>query len=136
MYTVNRVIKSRYLWASILFVIILFLSFFLEGCSLRSGIRIGYVGTETSKKWTGSYARLDGMMKKTMKVDNEALVVDITTNSGSIDIVIEDTEGNRLYKGTDLETCSFEVGASGSVKITINADKHVGSFSFTQKKDQ
>lgn len=100
------------------------------GSSRKSAVRIGYVGSETNHKWTGSYAEVNGTMVKTINPSNDELSVDIITNSGSIAVVIESTSGEIFYRGNDLETCSFSVKTKGKVKITITADKHSGAFSF------
>lgn len=100
------------------------------GSSRKSAVRIGYVGSETNHKWTGSYAEVNGTMVKTINPSNDELSVDIVTNSGSIAVVIESTSGEIFYRGNNLETCSFSVKTKGKVKITITADKHSGAFSF------
>lgn len=96
----------------------------------RSGMRIGYFGTATNTEWTGKYVVLDGHMSKVLKPEGDELKVEIVTEDGSIDIYVEDENGEKLYKGSDMQTCSFTVGVSGKVKIKIDADNHKGSFSF------
>lgn len=100
------------------------------GAEHRSGLRIGYVGNSTSKVWSGTYLEIDGTMTKKLSVKGESIDVSIVTESGTLNVLIEDSNGEALYRGDAVETCSFSVGASGSVKITLKANHHKGAFSF------
>lgn len=116
-----------------IFLVILFAVLSHEGVVRRnSSIRLGYVETSTSSTWEARYASLQGSMTKMINIKSDSLDVSVTTDSGSISIEITDMDGNSLYRGKDLETCSFSVGATGKVKITVNAERHSGSFSFKQ----
>lgn len=118
------------LFFSAVIAFVLFVVFQNGGVTTNSGLRIGYVGNSTPHSWSGQYLELDGTMTKSLTPENEDLLVDIVTESGSIDIIIKDKSGEQLYRGTDLSTCSFKVGTKGKVSITVKGDKHRGSFSF------
>lgn len=130
--------RKKNIISAVLYVFLLLLVItaiiYSTGAEKRSAVRIGYVGNATSHTWTGNYVSLNGEMSKNLNVKNGNITVDITTEKGSIDILIEDSKGEKLYKGTNLETCSFNVGGKGKVKVTINADHHSGSFSFVTDK--
>lgn len=119
--------------ALIMFLAILFILLSRGGVVRRhSNIRMGYVENTTSNSWEAHYASLQGNSSTVLNVKSGILDVSITTESGSISIEITDMDGNNLYRGNNLETCSFSVGANGKVKISIDAEKHSGSFSFKQ----
>lgn len=100
----------------------------------KNSVRIGYVESTTSTKWTASYISLKGTMTNTLNIKNGSLDVKITTDSGKIGLEILDFNGNYLYRGKELGTCSFTVAALGKTKIIVTADNHEGSFSFSQSE--
>ncbi len=100
------------------------------GIEKRSALRIGYVGNSGTHSWSGRYVELHGTMSKSLKPSSDTITVDVVTEKGTIDILMESTDGEVLYRGNSVETCSFKVKASGKVKITLKADHHEGSFSF------
>ena len=108
----------------------------LTGNRGNSYLRIGYVGNQTSKVYNGSYMKLDGTMTHKMRSDDTELFVDIVTESGKISLLITDPDGKRLYSGNELDTCSFSVMTEGKADITITADDHKGSFSFSFTKPE
>ncbi len=117
----------------IMFLAILFVLLSRGGVvSRHSNIRIGYVENTTSSSWEAHYASLQGNSATVLNVKSDSLDVSVTTESGSISIEITDMDGNNLYRGNNLETCSFSVGARGKVKISIDAERHSGGFSFKQ----
>jgi len=97
----------------------------------RLATRIGYTGHEWLDSWSGKYVCLDGSMTKTIQTnsDQDAIHVEVVTESGSISITMTDSEGNTVFEADDIETSEFNVDVSGSVKVRITADKHRGSFS-------
>lgn len=108
----------------------LIFSFAIAGCSTKSAVRVGSVEHTTSTEWSESHMQLDGTMSYTLNVKSGTLEVEITTNSGSIALEIVDGEGTTVYRGNDLATCSFSVGAKGKTKIKVTGKEHSGSFSF------
>ncbi|MFB2021968.1 hypothetical protein ACEVJL_10815 [Pseudoflavonifractor sp. P01025] len=97
----------------------------------RLATRIGYTGHEWLDSWSGKYICLDGSMTKTIHTnsDQDAIHVEVVTESGNISITMTDSEGNTVFEEDDIETSEFNVDVSGSVKVRITADKHRGSFS-------
>lgn len=95
----------------------------------NKALRIGYVGTSLPREWSGRYLELNGEMSHKLTSDKSELFVDIVTESGSISVLIE-SEGEKLYSGSALETCSFSVMTGGNVNVTVNGDSHRGSFRF------
>lgn len=96
----------------------------------HSGTRIGYVSNGNSYSWNAHYSLLNGTESKKITPNNDELSVQIKTESGSINVLIEGENGEKFYQGQDLDTCSFKVKTEGKVKITIKASNHKGSFSF------
>lgn len=96
----------------------------------RSGTRIGYVGTATNSEWAGKYVLVNGKMSKSFSPKNGEILVEVVTESGSISMEITDVDGNKVYSGKDIETCSFSVMTDKDVNIKLSFDNHKGSFSF------
>ena len=96
--------------------------------SVRSAVRIGYVGSERYSSWTGRYSYLDGTMKKSIHPKTDMLHIDVTTDGGTISIEIQDSDGNVIFDEHDIGTESFDLAVSGKVVVRIIADSHKGSF--------
>lgn len=99
--------------------------------SFRSATKIGYVGNEMPRTWSGTYYYLDGFMEHTMrpKTEPDTLHIDVETEKGSIFIEIEDTDGNIIFSESEIENESFDVEIDGKITVKIDAKKHKGSFS-------
>ncbi len=97
--------------------------------STRSATRIGYVGTEGWSSWTGRYNSLDGTMKKSIHPKTDVLHIEVKTDSGTISIEIQDTDGNLIFDEFNIGTASFNVDVPEKVTVKIVADSHKGSFS-------
>ncbi len=100
----------------------------------RKGSRIGYVESASADTWKASYISLDGTLTKNMNFKQGNVKVEIVTEFGSISLEITDANGDVLYRGNNLSSCSFTVATGKNVKIKINAKNHEGSFSFTEEK--
>ncbi len=98
------------------------------GFTVRSGVRIGYVGKESRSRWSGRYVSFDGMMKKTIYPEGDTLHVEIKTESGTISIEMKDSHGKVIFEKKNIETSSFDVEVPEKVVIRIEADHHKGSF--------
>ncbi len=119
--------KGKILLTAVILGIILLLGMFDIG-SVRSGIRIGYVGKEGRSSWSGQYVSLDGFMKKTLYPKDDRLHIEVETDSGSLSIEIKDRFGKVIFDENDIGTQSFDVPVSGKISIRIDADKHQGGF--------
>lgn len=104
---------------------------FLGIGTMRSAIRIGYVGNDGWRNWSASYILLNGTMQHTIrpKTSPDILHIEVETEEGTISIEIKDTDGNIIFDGNDIGTTSYEVEVPGKVTIKIVADNHKGSFS-------
>lgn len=104
--------------------------FFSGSVTRRSGLRVGYIGGEGWGSWWGSYALLDGKMWRTLHLDSSqsTLHIETETQSGELFIDIKDGSGNIIFSSGALGTDSFDINASGSIKVTITAKNHKGSF--------
>ncbi len=58
------------------------------------------------------------------------LAIVCVTESGKLDMKIQNDDGEEIFSESDIQTENFEVNinSSGTYKVTIQADKHVGSF--------
>lgn len=117
----------KVLFSVIVLIVIVAGANYMGFASTRSGLRVGYVGTETRGGWTGRYALLDGTMEKQLYADG-TLSVTVETREGSIAMEITDRDGNVLYHGEDMGTASFQLEASGRVTVRVTAQRHKGSF--------
>lgn len=97
--------------------------------TMRSATRIGYIGNEGWRNWSGSYTLLDGNMTHTIRPEGDTLAVAVETESGTISIEIKDADGNIIFDQDNIITETFHVGVSGKVVVRIDADNHRGSFS-------
>lgn len=111
-----------------------FTVFYLSGSfTIRSAIRIGYVGKEGRTEWRGSYTLFNGWMIRTLRPKTEMLHVGVKTEEGSISIEMKDADGKVIYSEENLGTTSFEVPVSGKTKIKITGSGHKGSFDISSE---
>lgn len=102
---------------------------FFGSTSVKSGLRIGYVGSETKSTWWGNYISVDGTMQKTMRIDGDVLVAEVETEEGTFSLTVKDTDGNAVFSEENMGTCTREIPVSGKIRVVINFDHHKGSFS-------
>lgn len=69
---------------------------------------------------------------------DEPMVITIScvTESGQIDMEIEDKNGNSFFDENDMQTGSFDVdlNEAGTYTVMIQADRHTGSFQIAPKR--
>lgn len=123
-------LKSTILIVIIIVALIVVANFFGIG-TMRSATRVGYVGNDGWRSWSASYIMLDGKLKHTIRPEDaqKTLHVKIVTDGGSISIEMKDAGGNVIFDEDNIETSNFDVNVSGKVIVSIEADKHKGSFS-------
>ena len=123
--------------AAILFVVIIIAAIFLLSSlgigTLRSGIRVGYVGHDSLSNWSASYFWLLGRLQHTIYPETDTLHVEVKTESGTISIEMKDADGNVIFSENNIGTSSFEVKVSGKVVIKIEADQHKGGFGISSR---
>lgn len=131
----SKNVKSAVLIIVIVVVLIAAANFLGIG-TMRSAIRIGYVGNDGLRNWTASYSMLDGKLKHTIhpKDTQRTIHIEVVTENGSISIEIKDADGNMIFDEDNIATSSFDINISGKVVIRIEADKHKGSFSIEAKE--
>ena len=113
------------------FVVGLVLVLKLSGCaSFRSGIRIGYAGSELPSSWTGSYVSIKGNFSKSLTPKGDALHIEITTSSGELNVEITNADKEVIYQNTFTGDETLELPVTGKVKIKLSTGGHSGSFSF------
>lgn len=129
----KRLIRAASIFvASLLaFLGVLFAVLYATGLLNRhKNVRVGYVEMKSPTQWEANYVSIDGTMSGEINVKDEFIDVEITTNSGIINIEMINEDGEVVYRGNDLQSCYFVVGTNGKTKIIITADNHSGSFSF------
>lgn len=97
--------------------------------STRSATRIGYVGNEGWRSWSGSYFFMDGTLQKTIHPKDGTVHVEVETESGTFSMTVKDPEGNILFQGSEMQTTSFDLEVPEKIVVRITAKSHKGSFS-------
>ena len=123
--------KTKFVIITLVFAAVLIFAANAFGLtSNRSSFKIGYIGNETARTWSGRYYYLDGFMQHTMrpKTEPDTLYIDVETKKGSISIQIEDADGNILFSENNIGNESFKVEISEKAVVQIEAEKHKGSF--------
>jgi len=125
--------RKDWLWifgcviAVVIFVVILRFG----AASSGSGLKMGWVESNTHDHWSATYAFHDGYRQRTLNTDGEpaTLMVEIVSGSGEIGMTVTDEKGNIIYDRQGIETSSFEIEISGKVTVRITGEDHEGSFS-------
>ena len=101
--------------------------------TFRSGIRIGFAGNDGLHKYNGTYTKITGTMKHTLRPSkgSDTLHCEITTKSGTLHVeVIQKDDGTVLYDQDISGNETFDLKASGKVAINLTTDGHSGSYLF------
>lgn len=96
--------------------------------STRSATRVGYVGNEGWRSWSGRYLLLNGTMQKTIHPKDGTVHVEVETESGIFSMTVKDPEGNVLFQKSEMETASFDLEVPEKIVVRITAESHKGSF--------
>ena len=115
--------------AVVLFVVIL-----RSGVApMDSGLRMGWVESNSRNHWSATYALHDGYQQRMINTDGKTTVleVEIVSSSGEIGMTVMDENGNIIYDKQGIETSSFEIEITGKVTIKILGEEHKGSFSLS-----
>lgn len=95
----------------------------------RTATRIGYMGNEGWRSWSGRYFLLDGTMQKTIHPKEGTIQITVETESGAFSMTVRDPEGNILFQESEMQTASFDLKVPEKIIVRITADGHKGSFS-------
>ena len=101
--------------------------------SMRSGIRLGFIGNDGIHKFNGKYSKITGTSTHTLSPskDSDTIHCVITTKSGSLNIrITEKGDGNVVYEKNIDGDAEFDVKADGKVKIVLSTEGHSGSYLF------
>ena len=120
----------------VLILLLLFISIILVGCSVKeSGKYTTFLSVSNTKKdsFSMSYEKFDGYKTYTIKAEkDDNLHMTFTTEGGSIDCSIVDSNGNTVYQLSDVGELdnTIVLRLSGQYQITLTAHNHKGSFEF------
>ena len=101
--------------------------------STGSGLRMGWVESNTRDHWSATYAFHDGYRQRTINSDGgpTVLKVEIVSSSGEIGMTVTDENGRVIYDLQGIETSSFEIEIPGKVNVKIMGGDHKGSYSLS-----
>ena len=116
---------------TILIVIIIIL---ISGCTTGSYSTFNSKEFNDGTSFSMEYSKFNGNKSRTVKTEKETeFSVNISTESGQIDMTIEDKSGNVFYEGNNIPTSNFTVTVKelGEYIITILGHDHKGSYKVT-----
>ena len=107
-----------------------------SSCTVTSGSYAFINSNENSGKdfWNITYDSFNGYKQREIILSDNGehiFVIEIVTESGTLDVSITDSNGTHVYSGEELDTSTFEVtvGSDEKYTITFEASDHIGSFS-------
>lgn len=124
----NRDPKRTALLLGILAVLFIVLG--LAGV-LKPRLQIGYVSRSDSKSWSASYAYYTGERTQRISPEDGSIHMEVETNGGTLDILVEDEYGETVYQQSGVPTGAFDVTAPPKAVVTVTASGHGGGFKFT-----
>ncbi len=118
--------------ATVVIVLILLLGLIgIQGPgSSKSAIRIGFSEAGGWDSWAASYVSMDCTMSKALRLEEDPTeyLLTVETKGGSLDITITGDAG-ILFSESGIPSSSYPVTLSGSVRVSVEAQGHKGSFS-------
>lgn len=127
--------SGKRLWLPIilfLLILLLPLGFSVSGIlPFRSGIQVNYVSEGGRQEWSARYSRLDGTLTRNLYPgsDPRDYVIEVDTQSGSLAIELRDSLGNIVFAGEELQSGSYPLTLTGTLKVLVSAADHKGGFS-------
>lgn len=106
------------------------------GCTFGSYSVVKATENNTTTSMQMSYEKFNGNKNRAIKLDEGescSVAVNIASESGRINLSIEDEDGDSYYQGTNLPTSSFTVylDKAGKYTIRVEGDSHTGSYSIS-----
>ncbi|MCR5388381.1 MAG: hypothetical protein K6E56_03955 [Lachnospiraceae bacterium] len=98
-----------------------------------SGVTIGFVGNTTLHTYSGTYAKIKGTHSHILRPSkgSDTVHCEIKTREGEVHVEISEKDSKNLLMATDVsDDETFDVKASGKVRITLVTDGHSGSYLF------
>ena len=66
--------------------------------TIRQATRIGFIQKAGWSDWSATYTSLDGYLQRTIRPENDTLLVEVETKAGTIAIEIKDANGNSIFE--------------------------------------
>lgn len=87
-----------------------------------------YRSTKNGGSWSLTFSDYSSTASQNMNLGDEgnALLIQVATETGSVDIVITDMDGNIIYSDYAIVNDVFTLDATGEVKITVTANECSG----------
>ena len=101
--------------------------------TIRSGVRLGFAGNDGIHKFNGSYSKITGVMKHTLRPSkgSDTIHCEIKSKSGSLHVeIIQKSDDTVLYDKEINGNETFDLPASGKVAINLSTAGHSGSYLF------
>lgn len=118
----------------ILITMTLIILLLLTACTPGGYTSVKSIENNTPHTFNMKYAKFNGHKERNINLEeNTDINVEITSESGELNIKIQDENSNILYQGNDLQECNFvvKVKNDGKYLISVEGHKHKGSFNFT-----
>lgn len=118
-------------------VLVLSLSF-LTSCDLSNieFTRIGWHDNIGNEMW-GKFDYFNGDRSKKIKVKKDEtvnIVIDLTVNKGEMYVVIEDNNGNELFRTDKSDTFEYTADSDVKIKEIVYAKGANGSYKISVEK--
>lgn len=116
-------------WIAGMFILILVLN---SGfASTQSGLKMGWVESNTRDHWSATYSFHDGYVQRVINSDGDPTILnaEVVSASGEIGMTITDEDGNTIFDQQGIETSSFQIEIPGRVTVKITGEDHRGSYS-------
>ena len=96
---------------------------------------LGVWSNQAGAHWNASYIELNGYKQRrvSLKEGTHTFTIEITTESGELNLSITGQDGTEYYKGSKLPTSTFEVqvdiaAAKDKLTLRVDAEGHSGGF--------
>lgn len=103
--------------------------------NFRSYTGVGYASNGSGRAWSARYYRLTGTEIHTLRPKQEAYLVTVVTEEGSLAMEIRDETGT-VFSESEIQTGTYPVRLEGKTRVTVTAEGHKGSFSVMPEEKQ
>lgn len=93
-----------------------------------TGIALGWIEHKQSDTWSADYTYFTGRRTSILRDADDTMHIEVTTDGGTLDITVLDTEGNPVFSKQISETSSFDAEVPDQVTVSVKAQGHKGGF--------
>lgn len=101
-----------------------------------NNVSIGWVEHKQSDLWDADYSYFTGTQTSNLQSSNTKMNIDVKTDGGSLEILLQDSDDNILFSETISKTTSFSVDVPEKVIVSVLGKEHDGGSTISYEESK